>query len=218
MVSVALSGQTEPAAAAGHLSPDGYWWWNGSAWVPVAQAQPQFAPPVAARPRRPLPWMRISAGAAAIVGVIATLVGCIIPYGTFPDPNGGPTTTSSIFSGGFSGAGWDIPEPVFVMLAAAAAATLVLVGMSRLIQGIAAGLLIGVGAEAAMMWAAYLGLAATDGSPEVGGIIGAVGAVLILVAGLLVLATVFSRQPAVESTTPAVESAATPETVAAPAP
>jgi hypothetical protein len=163
--------------------------------------------------------MRISVGAAAIAGVIATLVGCVIPYGTFPDPNGGPTTTSSIFSGGFSGAGWDIPEPVFVMLAAAVGAALVLIGLSRVIQGIAAGLLVGVGAQAATMWAAFLGLAATDGSPAAGGIIGAAGAVLILVAGLLALAIVLSRPPVVaETPAPAAEAVATPSTAPEPTP
>jgi hypothetical protein len=187
MVGPELSGQTEPTSAAGHLSPDGYWWWDGTRWVPTL-AQQQLAPMTAAAPRRPVPWLRISAGSTAISGVVATLVASILPYGTFRDPTGGPTTTSSIFSGGFAGAGWDVPEPVFAMLAGAAAATLVFIGINRLAQAISAGVLIAVGLQTATMWAAYFGLAATDGSPEAGGLIGVVGAALMFIGGLLALA------------------------------
>jgi len=227
------SQQTGPGSPGVQLSPDGYYWWDGTRWVPVAQpAQPPqpaylpypvtFGPPP---PRRPVPWLRIIAGASAVVGVIATLVACIVPYGTFPDPNGGPTTTSSIFSGGFTGAGWDIAEPVFAILAGIAAAILVLVGINRTVQALSAGALIAVGAQTATMWAAYYGLAGTDGSPEAGGVIGVVGAVLMFVGGLLALAALFSARPAAEAataappmaTTTAVPAAATP-TLPAPTP
>jgi hypothetical protein len=199
-----VSGQTEPSAAPGHLSPDGYWWWNGSEWVPVAQAQPQPPQPGAAAPPRPVPWMRIAAGATAVVGAVATLVACLLPYGTFPDPSGGPTTTSSIFNGGFAGAGWDVPEPVFAILAGVVSATLVFIGINRTVQAISAGVLLAAGIQSAMMWIAYYGLASTDGSAEAGGVVGVAGGVLLFVAGLLVLAGLFT-QP--ESATPAAETA-----------
>jgi hypothetical protein len=226
------SPQTGPGSPGVQLSPDGYYWWDGTRWVPVAQPaqpaqpayphyQPVFGPPP--MPRRPVPWLRVIAGASAVVGVIATLVACIVPYGTFPDPNGGPTTTSSIFSGGFSGAAWDIAEPVFAILAGLAAAILVLVGINRMVQALAAGALIAVGAQTATMWAAYYGLAGTDGSPEAGGVIGVAGAVLMLVGGLLALAALFSARPAAEAATPAAATttptpAATTPALLAPTP
>ena len=37
MVGEQLSPQPQPQP---QLSPDGYWWWNGSAWVPAAQTTP----------------------------------------------------------------------------------------------------------------------------------------------------------------------------------
>jgi hypothetical protein len=219
-----LSSQpTGPGSPGVQLSPDGYYWWDGTRWVPVAQPaqpaqlayphyQPTFGPPP---PRRPVPWLRVIAGASAVVGVIATLVASIVPYGTFPDPNGGPTTSSSIFSGGFSGAGWDIAEPVFAILAGLAAAILVLIGINRLVQAIAAGALIAIGTQTATMWAAYYGLAGTDGSPEAGGVIGVAGAVLIFVGGLLALAALFSARPPAEAATPAIAAATTTPTPAA---
>jgi hypothetical protein len=217
--------QTGPGSPGVQLSPDGYYWWDGTRWVPVGQpvqpAQPAYLPYPATfgppPPRRPVPWLRIIAGASAVVGVIATLVACIVPYGTFPDPNGGPTTTSSIFNGGFSGAGWDIAEPVFAILAGLAAAILVLVGINRLVEALAAGALIAVGAQTATMWAAYYGLAGTDGSPEAGGVIGVAGAVLMFVGGLLALAALFSARPATEAATPTPAAATTPTPVATPA-
>src|SRR5919108_5851488 len=125
---MASSGQTEPAAAAGHLSPDGYWWWNGAQWVPVAEAQqPQPAPRAPAAPRDPATWLRIFAGVIGIVGALAMLVACVVPYGRFPDPSGGPATTSSILNGGFSGAGWDTPEPVFAIVLGTVASALLLI-------------------------------------------------------------------------------------------
>jgi hypothetical protein len=197
-VSPELSGHTEPTAAAGHLSPDGYWWWDGTRWVP-AQAQQQPAPVMAAAPGRPVPWLRIAAGTTAIAGVIATVVACILPYGTFRDPSGGPTATYSIFSGGFAGAGWDVPEPVFAILAGAAAATLVLIGINRVAQAISAGALIAIGLQTTTMWAAYFGVAGTDGSPEAGGLIGVVGALLMFIGGLLALAAVATEaEPATQ--------------------
>lgn len=180
-----MSGQADPAAAAGHLSPDGYWWWDGTQWLPVAQPQPAAAPPAGAI-GAPTPWLRIAAGSTALAGVVATLVASILPYGSFPDPSGGPTTTSSLFNGGFSGAGWDVPEPVLVILVGAVAATLVLIGINRTVQAVSLGLLLALGAQASMMWTAYFGLAATDGTAQSGGIVGIVGAVLLFVAGLLV--------------------------------
>lgn len=196
MVGPDLSGQTGPTAPAGQLSPDGYWWWDGTRWVPT-QAQQQMAPMVEAAPRRRVPWLRISAGSTAIAGVIATLVGAILPYGTFRDPNGGPTTTSSVFNGGFAGAGWDVPEPVFAILAGATAATLIFIGINRVAQAISAGMLIAVGLQTATMWAGYFGISATAGSPEAGGVIGVVGALLVFIGGLLALAAL-AMQPAAE--------------------
>ena len=180
-----MSGQADPAAAAGHLSPDGYWWWDGTQWLPVAQPQPAAAPPAGAI-GAPTPWLRIAAGSTALAGVVATLVASILPYGSFPDPSGGPTTTSSLFNGGFSGAGWDVPEPVLVILVGAVAATLVLIGINHTVQAVSLGLLLALGAQTSMMWTAYFGLAATDGTAQSGGIVGIVGAVLLFVAGLLV--------------------------------
>lgn len=179
-------------------------------------------------PRQPLPWLRIFAGSTAVLGVIATFVAALVPYGTFPDPNGGPTTTSSIFNGGFSGAGWDIAEPVFAILAGIVAATFVFLGINRAVQAVSAGVLIAVGAQTATMWAAYFGLAGTDGSPGAGAVIGVVGAVLMFVGGLLALAGLFSVRPAGEAiaaTTPVaapstttVTPAVTPEPAPAPSP
>lgn len=195
MVGRKLSGHTGPTAPAGQLSPDGYWWWDGTSWVPT-QAQQQMPPLVAAAPRRPVPWLRISAGSMAIAGVIATLVASILPYGTFQYSNGGPTTTSSIFNGGYSGAGWNIPEPVFVMLAGAAAATIVFIGLSRLAQAISSGTLIALGLQTTMMWASYFGAAVSNGSLEAGAVIGVIGALLLFVGGLLALAALAVQKPA----------------------
>jgi hypothetical protein len=181
----ALSIQSEPAAPAVQLSPDGYWWWDGTNWQPVAQ-------PPARTARRRLPWLRIAAGTTAVVGSVATLVASVLPYGTFIDSNGGPTTTSSIFNGGFAGAGWDIVEPVFVILVAVVAATLVFIGINRPAQAVSAGLLIAVGGQAATMWAAYFGLATIDGSAGAGGVIGILGSLLIFIGGLIALAGLFT--------------------------
>lgn len=197
-----LSGPTEPTAAAGHLSPDGYWWWDGTRWVPT-QAQQRMAPTMAAPRRRPVPWLRISAGSAAIAGVVAILVAAILPYGSFPGVNGGPSTTSSIFNGGYAGAGWNIPEPVFAMLAGATAATIVFIGISRVAQAISAGVLIAVGLQSTTMWASYFGAALTSGSVEAGGVIGVVAGLIMFIAGLLALAAL-AMQPAAEPAAPGV--------------
>ena len=151
-----------------------------------------------------MPWLRISAGIAAIAGTIATLVACIVPYGSFPDPNGGPTTSSSIFNGGFAGAGWDMPEPIFVIVAGAVASILVLVLAARVIQAIATGLLLVLGLQTAAMWLAFVGLAGSGGSVQPGGIIGLVGAMLLLIGGLLALAAVLTTPPPAEPATPEV--------------
>lgn len=218
-----MSSQLEQAApTGGYLSPDGYWWWDGANWVPAAQraqaptpVQPQvvYAP---RPPRRPLPWFRILAGSSAVVGTVAALVASIVPYGTFPDPNGGPATTSSIFDGGFSGAGWDIAEPVFAMLAGAVAATIVFIWINRTVQAIAAGVLIAVGVQTATMWVAYIGLAGTDGSPEAGGVIGAAGALLMFAGGLLALAGLPGARVATETAPAAAAAITTPVVAQAP--
>ena len=191
-----MSASLQPPSPAGQLSPDGFWWWDGARWVPVAQ--PQSPPTLPRAPRARLPWLRISAGVAAIAGTIATLVACIVPYGSFSDPSGGPTTSSSIFNGGFVGAGWDMPEPIFVVVAGAVASILVLVFAGRVVQAIATGLLLVLGLQTATMWLAYVGLAGSEGSVQPGGIIGLVGAMLLLVGGLLALAALLTATPAAE--------------------
>jgi hypothetical protein len=191
-----VSASPQPPSPAGQLSPDGFWWWDGTRWVPVAQ--PEYQPTLPRGPRPSLPWLRISAGVAAIAGTIATLVACIVPYGSFPDPNGGPSTTSSIFNGGFAGAGWDMPEPIFVIVAGAVASILVLVLATRVVQAAATGSLLVLGLQTAAMWLAYFGLSASGGSVQPGGIIGLVGAMLLLVAGLLALAALLTAPPAAQ--------------------
>src|SRR5207302_9386406 len=109
----------------------------------------QPRPAVPRAPGSGLPWLRISAGIAAIAGTVATLVACIVPYGSFSDASGGATTSSSIFNGGFAGAGWDMPEPIFVIVAGAVASILVLVLAGRVVQAIANGLLLVLGLHAA---------------------------------------------------------------------
>ena len=199
-----MSVSPQPPSPAGQLSPDGFWWWDGRQWLPVAQPQYQPRPAVPKAPGARLPWLRISAGVAAIAGTIATLVACIVPYGSFPDPNGGPTTSSSIFNGGFAGAGWDMPEPIFVIVAGAVASILVLVLAARVIQAIATGLLLVLGLQTAAMWLAFVGLAGSGGSVQPGGIIGLVGAMLLLIGGLLALAAVLTTPPPAEPATPEV--------------
>lgn len=190
-----MSGQTEPAAAAGHLSPDGYWWWNGAEWVPATGAQPQPPPYEPAAPRATGAWVRNVAGVLGLVGALAMLVACIVPYGTFPDPSGGPATTSSIFSGGFTGAAWDIPEAVVAILLGLVAAPLLLLGISRTVQGLSAGMLLAAGVQSTMMWLAYVGLASTDGSAGAGGIIGIAGAWLMVIGGVMGLVGLAWRPP-----------------------
>ena len=145
-----------------------------------------------------MPWLRISAGVAAIAGTIATLIACIVPYGSFSDPSGGATTSSSIFNGGFVGAGWDMPEPIFVVVAGGVASILVLVFAGRVVQAIATGLLLVLGLQTATMWLAYVGLAGSEGSVQPGGIIGLVGAMLLLVGGLVALAALLTAPPPAE--------------------
>ena len=43
---------TQPSAAPPQLSPDGHWWWDGTAWVPAEQRH-QPAVPAAAQPAQP---------------------------------------------------------------------------------------------------------------------------------------------------------------------
>jgi hypothetical protein len=131
-----------------------------------------------------------------MLGAAATLVACVLPYGTFPDPSGGPATTSSVFNGGFAGAGWNVLEPVFVILAGMVAAALVLIGINRVVQALSAGLLVAVGAQSSTMWAAYFGLATVNGRAGAGGVVGIIGGLLLFVAGLIALAGLFTRQPA----------------------
>jgi hypothetical protein len=194
-----VSASPQPPAPAGQLSPDGFWWWDGTRWLPVAQPVYQQPQPAPRTPRPRPPWLKTTAGVAAIAGTVATLVACVVPYGAFPDPSGGPTTSSSIFNGGFVGAGWDMPEPVFVIVVGVVAAILVLALTNKAVQAISTGLLLAAGAQTATMWLAYVGLAGSEGSVQPGGVIGLVGALLLLIAGLLALANLL-MQP---TTTPA---------------
>jgi hypothetical protein len=132
----------------------------------------------------------MAGGITAIVAAGALLAACIVPYASYPDGNGG-TSTSSIFNGGYQGAGWQIPEPLFVVLAALAAAIVVMVVSSRTVRAVGAGALVAMGLQTLTMWISYTGTAIAGGRIGPGSVIGLTGSVVLLVGGALALAGLF---------------------------
>jgi hypothetical protein len=155
--------------------------------VPTGTAE-FIAPPRA--PRTPRSWAALAGGITSIVASAVLLAACFFPYGSFPDGNGG-TTNSSIFNGNYQGSGWQIPEPLFVVLAAIAAAIVLMAVSVRIVRALATGALLALGLQTLMMWIAFIGTAISAGRVGPGGLIGIAGAIVLLVGGLVALASLF---------------------------
>jgi len=93
------------------------------------------------------------------------------------------------------GAGWQIPEPLFVVLAATAAAIVVL-AVRGTVRGVASGALVALGLQTLMMWITYAGTAISGGRIGPGSWIGLAGSLALLVGGMLALIGLFMEPPA----------------------
>lgn len=118
------------------------------------------------------------------------LAACFFPYGSFSDGNSG-TINSSIFNGNYQGSGWQIPEPLFVVLAALAAAIVVMAVSVRIVRAVATGALIALGLQTLAMWITFIGTAISGGRIGPGGLIGIAGSIVLLVGGLVALTSLF---------------------------
>lgn len=133
----------------------------------------------------------MAGGITSIVAAAVLLAACFFPYGSFSDGNGG-TFNSSVFNGNYQGSGWQIPEPLFVVLAALAAAIVVMAVSVRIVRAIATGALIALGLQTLMMWITFIGTAIAGGRIGPGGLIGIAGAIVLLVGGLVALTSLFT--------------------------
>jgi len=175
----------------GRLSPDGLWRWDGARWVPTRAAQAPNAMGASAGRR---PWAALTGAIVSIASAAVLLAACFFPYGYYSDGNGG-TYSSSIFNGGYAGAGWQIPEPLFVVLAAIAAAIVVL-AVRGIVRGVASGALVALGLQTLMMWITYAGTAVSGGRIGPGSWIGLAGSLALLMGGMLALIGLFMEPPA----------------------
>jgi len=171
----------------GRLSPDGLWRWDGARWMPTGAAEFNAPPSVARTPRSSA---ALAGGITSIVAAVVLLAACFFPYGSFPDGNGG-TINSSIFNGNYQGSAWQIPEPLFVVLAAIAAAIVVIAVSVRIVRAVATGALIALGLQTLMMWITFIGTAISVGRIGPGGFIGLAGSIVLLVGGLVALTSLF---------------------------
>ncbi|TMC54939.1 MAG: hypothetical protein E6J20_03190 [Chloroflexi bacterium] len=174
----------------GRLSPDGLWKWDGDRWVPTGAAQVTTSTG-ASGPRRP--WASLIGGTVSIASTAVLLAACFFPYGYFSDGNGG-TSSSSIFNGGYPGAGWQIPEPLFVVVAALAMA-IVVMAVRGTVRAVASGALVALGLQTLMMWITYTGTAISGGRIGPGSWIGLTGSMVLLVGGILALIGLFIERP-----------------------
>jgi Protein of unknown function (DUF2510) len=134
---------------------------------------------------------RRHAGILALAGAIILGLGCWLPYSHQPGVG-----DVAIFQngGGYSGQLYFAVEPAAVAIAAAAIGLMLLRGP---LPAVWAGVMIGTGAQTALMWVGYLGstMAANYGtgpSPHVkaGGWVGLAGSLVIAAAGAVALRAV----------------------------
>jgi hypothetical protein len=165
----------------GQLSPDGLWRWDGARWV-ANQVTPLPAPPATKRRSS----LAVSSGITAIVGAVVVVVGCVVPYAYFPgDSSGQSASSSSIFDGGFSGSWAYAIEPVIVIAVVLVGALLVIVGTSRTLRALMAGVLCAMGAQTMAMFLGYAVATFSFSHLQAGGFIGALGGLIVLAGGAM---------------------------------
>ena len=190
---------TDPRTAAGQLSPDGLWRWDGMRWVPASAGLP--LPPMTtptpipgAPPRRST--LAVIGGIAGIAAIPFILAGCFLPFIYYSDTSGGGVTSSSVFNLGFPGTAWFAAEPVAVMVFSIAPAIVLLVWSGRLATAIASGALIAFGVQTFFLFIGYTGGDLTLGRIGAGGPLGLVGGFVMLSGGVLAAASLLAKAPA----------------------
>lgn len=183
--------QTQPpSSTTGQLSPDGLYRWDGARWLPTYAPAPQPAvllpPPGLIAPRASnVSWTVIGGGIACIVAVVLILVGCAVPYASFSDTNGGPSSVS-VFNAGFSGGFWYAVEPIAVMFLAVGAAVAAMAWSNRIVRAVLGGSLVAFGIQTLALFAGYTGAAPALGHLEPGGPIGLAGGLVLFAGGLAI--------------------------------
>jgi hypothetical protein len=179
----------------GQLSPDGLYRWDGVRWIPTAGVAPPAAMAVQVeRVSAPGSRLAIAGGVVSIVGAVAIIAACILPYAKMTDPSAAQSALS-IFNAGFSGGLWYAAEPVAVILVSLTAGVLLIALRHRLIRALATGALIAFGVQTFFLFVGYVGASATGSGEQagLGGIIGVLAALAIIVGGALGAASLSSK-------------------------
>ena len=198
------------AVSVGQLSPDGFYRWDGAHWVPVGLPPPPGAAtfgPISAAPGQSAfgsltattpqsvterPWFPVGA-ALAFVGSALVVIGCFVPWVYYPDNSGGPSS-SSVFNSGFSGQLWFAIEPIAVVVGAVIAGILLMTLPQRTARTLCVGALLAMGMQTLLAFVGYAGASPSLGRIGAGGIIGAMGGLMILAGGAAGLVGVLSRE------------------------
>jgi len=134
------------------------------------------------------PGMRYAAAGAvaAFVGAVAIIVACALPYANITD-NSVSQTAPSIFNPGYPGALWYAVEPVAVAALAVAAGVMLIALRGRTPRALAAGVMIGMGAQTFLLFVGYVASSASGPSERaaIGGAFGVAGGLVVAVGGAL---------------------------------
>ncbi len=161
-------------------------------WVPRAGIIP--APVPAAPPASPGMKYAVAGAVVAFVGEIAVIVACAVPYANITD-NSVSQTTPSIFNPGYPGGLWYAVEPVAVAALGIVAGVMLVALRGRTPRALAAGVLLGLGAQTFLLFVGYIGSSASGPSMRVGigGAIGVAGGLAIAIGGALAAASLGMR-------------------------
>jgi hypothetical protein len=188
---------TDPRAA-GQLSPDGQWRWDGVRWVPAMTAAPAPQPPMP--PPLPSPfapsasgpsrrsWLATGGGITALAAMPFIVAGCVLPYIYYNDTSSGPVS-SAVFNAGYPGAWPYAVEPIVVVVVSLAVAILLIVAHNHTARALASGALLAFGLQTFTLFFGYTGGSFAFGHMGAGGPVGMVGAVMLIVGGAAVAAS-----------------------------
>jgi hypothetical protein len=132
-----------------------------------------------------------------MVGAIAIITACALPYVHYTDSSAGPTLSPSVFNSGFAPSNGFAAEPIGVALLAIVAGVVLVVWTNRIPQAIASGVLLAYGAQTFLLFVGYVLLAVASPSAQLGpgGIVGMFAGLLLFVGGLAAAVSVFARKP-----------------------
>ena len=176
------------------LSPDGLYRWDGVRWVPTAGVIPNPVP--AAPPSPPGSILAIVGGAVAIVGSLAIIAACVLPYAHYTDSSASPAYPS-IFNPGYPGALWYAAEPVAVILVGIVAGVMLMAVRGRTPRLLATGALLAFGWQTTFLFVGFVGASAAGPSSQmgIGGVVGVIGGLAILVGAAIASASLLAASP-----------------------